>query len=70
MKVKTMNLDTGGKFIGIINEKDAAGLGVHPLDKIVLKKGSKRVTVTVDTIGVTTASITSKHFVGYFVNKL
>ena len=49
MKIKTMNLDTGGKFIAIINEKDAFELGVHPLDRVVLKRGSRKVTVTVDT---------------------
>ena len=49
MKIKIMNLDTGGKSIVIINEKDAMELGVHPLGKIVLKKGSTHVTVTVDT---------------------
>ncbi len=49
MKIKIMNLDAGGKSIGIINHKDAMALGVHPLDKIVIKKGSKTATVTVDT---------------------
>ena len=49
MKIKVMNLDAGGKSIGIINHKDAMTLGVHPLDKIVIKKGGKTATVTVDT---------------------
>lgn len=49
MKVKIINLDTGGKFIGVINEKDAVEIGVHALDRIVLNKHSKRITVTVDT---------------------
>jgi len=49
MKIKVMNLDAGGKSIGIINHKDAMTLGVHSLDKIVIKKGSKTATVTVDT---------------------
>src|SRR3989344_7103076 len=49
MKIKVMNLDAGGKSIGIINHKDAMTLGVHSLDKIVIKKGSKTATVSVDT---------------------
>ena len=49
MKVKTMDLDAGGKLIAIINEKDAVELGVHALDRIIIRKGSKKVSVTVDT---------------------
>lgn len=49
MKIKVLNLDTGGKSIAVINEKDAVEIGVHPLDKIVIRKGSKKATVTVDT---------------------
>lgn len=49
LKVKVINLDAGGKTIGVINEKDALELGVHPLDKIVISKGKKKITVTIDT---------------------
>ncbi|MFA4820125.1 MAG: AMP phosphorylase [Candidatus Aenigmatarchaeota archaeon] len=49
MKIKIMNLDAGGKSIGIINQKDAMALGVHPLDRIVIQKGKRKATVTVDT---------------------
>src|SRR3989338_8408446 len=49
MKIKIMNLDAGGKSIGIINHKDAMALGVHPLDRIVIKKGKRKATITVDT---------------------
>lgn len=49
MRAKVLELNAGGKMIGIINEKDALELGVHPLDKIVLSKGSNKVTLTVDT---------------------
>jgi len=49
MKIKIMNLDAGGKSIGIINHKDAMTLGVHPLDRIVIKKGKRKATITVDT---------------------
>lgn len=48
MKVKIINLDTGGKFIGILHEKDAVELGVRALNKIVVRKGGKKLTVTVD----------------------
>ncbi|MBI4174159.1 MAG: AMP phosphorylase [Candidatus Aenigmarchaeota archaeon] len=49
MKVRHLQLSAGGKMIGIVNEKDAAELGVHPLDKVVLTKGSKKATITLDT---------------------
>jgi len=48
LKVKIISLDTGGKSICVINIKDAMEFGVHPLDKIVLRKGGRRATVTVD----------------------
>ena len=49
MKVKVLPLNAGGKMIGIVNEKDALELGVHPLDKVVMTKGPKKATLTVDT---------------------
>src|SRR3989344_1258381 len=49
MKAKVLPLNAGGKMIGIINEKDALELGVHPLDKIVMTRGPKKATLTVDT---------------------
>lgn len=49
MKARVLHLHAGGKMIGIIHEKDALELGVHPLDKVVVTKGKKKVTVTVDT---------------------
>lgn len=49
MKVKILGVDTGGKLVGILNEKDAMALGVHPLDKVVVSKGRRKATVTVDT---------------------
>ncbi len=49
LSIKTMNLDAGGKAIAIIHEHDALSLGVHPLDKVVVRKGKVSITVTIDT---------------------
>ena len=48
LKVKTVNLDAGSKTIAIINREDARELGVHPLERIILSKGSKSVSAAVD----------------------
>lgn len=42
-------MDAAGKTIVIINNEDARDLGVHPLERIVLKKGKKKLTVIVNT---------------------
>ncbi|HLC67736.1 MAG TPA: AMP phosphorylase [archaeon] len=49
IRVKPSSIDAGGKTIGIINEHDAVVMGVHPLDKVVVWKGKKSITVTIDT---------------------
>ncbi|MBI5347350.1 MAG: thymidine phosphorylase [Candidatus Aenigmarchaeota archaeon] len=48
LKVILPQLDAGGKTIAIINKEDAEELGVYPLDRIVLKKGSRCITVIVN----------------------
>jgi len=48
LRVRLLNLDAGGKTIAIINDEDAAELGVHPLDRIVLTKGKKKITAIVN----------------------
>ena len=49
IRVKPTTLDAGGKTIGIINEHDAVAMGVHPLDKVIITKGKRSITVTIDT---------------------
>jgi len=49
LKVKILDMDAGGKTIAIINSNDARGLGVHPLERVILKKGNKKITVIIDT---------------------
>ena len=49
LKVRILNLDAGGKTIVIINSDDSRELGVHGLERIVLSKDSKKITVIVNT---------------------
>jgi len=49
LKAKTISLTAGGKFISIINEEDARELGVRPLERITISKGSKKITTVVNT---------------------
>jgi len=49
LRVRVLGLDAAGKTIAIINDEDARELGVHPIERIVLKKGSKKLTVVVNT---------------------
>jgi len=48
LRVRTLGLDAGGKTIVIINSEDALELGVHPLERIVLRHGRKKLTVVVN----------------------
>jgi AMP phosphorylase len=49
LRVKTLNLDAGGKTIVVLNSKDARELGVYPLNRLVMKKGLRKITVVVNT---------------------
>ncbi len=49
LRVRLLNLDAGGKTIAILNTSDAAELGVHSLDRIVLSKGRKKITAVINT---------------------
>ncbi len=48
LKVKCLDLEAGGKTIAILNKDDALDLGVHPLDRIAITKGKKKITVVVN----------------------
>jgi len=48
LRVRCLDLDAGGKTIAIINAEDARELGVHPLERIILKKGRQTLTVLVN----------------------
>ncbi len=48
LKVKCLDLEAGGKTIAIFNREDAEDLGVHPLDRVVLSKGKRKITVVVN----------------------
>jgi len=48
LRVHCLDLDAGGKTIAIINSEDARELGVHPLDRIILMKGKKKISAVVN----------------------
>lgn len=48
MKVKIPGLDAAGKTIVIINSEDARGLGVYPLERIVLSNKKRRTSAVVN----------------------
>jgi len=48
LKVKDVDLSSGGPLIAIINEKDANRLDLHALDRIKIKKGKKQAVVAIN----------------------
>ena len=48
LKVRCLDLEAGGKTIVILNHNDALELGVHPLDRVVLRNGKKKITAIVN----------------------
>jgi len=48
LRVRTLGLDAAGKTVVIINSEDSLELGVHPLERIVLQHGRKKLTVVVN----------------------
>ncbi|MBI2652861.1 AMP phosphorylase [Candidatus Woesearchaeota archaeon] len=48
LKVKDIDISSGGPLIAIMNHKDAAMLDLHVMDRIKIKKGRKIETVVVD----------------------
>ncbi len=48
LKVKDMDIATGGPLVAILNEKDAMKFDMHPMDRAKVIKGRKIETVVVD----------------------
>ncbi len=48
LKVKDMDISTGGFLVIILNEKDAKLLDIHALDRVKVKKGKRMETCVVD----------------------
>lgn len=48
LKVKDVDIATGGIKVGLLNEHDASRLDLHPMDRIILKKGSKATIAILD----------------------
>ena len=48
LKVKDMDIATGGVLVAILNEEDARKFDLYPEDRIVVKKGKKTTTAVVD----------------------
>jgi putative thymidine phosphorylase len=48
LKVKDIDISSGGPLVAVINVKDAAMLDLHVMDRVKIKKGKKVETVVVD----------------------
>lgn len=48
LRVRCLDLEAGGKTIVILNHNDALELGVHPLDRVVLRNGKRKITAIVN----------------------
>ena len=48
LKVKDMDISTGGTLVAILNQKDATLFDLHPLDRVKVRKGDKFETVVLD----------------------
>jgi len=48
LKVKDLDIATGGTKVVLINEKDARALDIHHMDRVEVNKGKKTITAIVD----------------------
>lgn len=48
LKIKDMDIATGGPLVAVLNQKDARRFDIHRLDRIKIKKGKKIETVVVN----------------------
>src|SRR3989344_3660175 len=48
LRIKDIDISSGGPLIAVMNQKDAAMLDLHVMDRIKIKKGNKTETVVVD----------------------
>lgn len=64
LKVKKVNISSGGPLIAILNEEDARRLDLKPLDRIKLKINRRSVTTAVD---IASRDGVKKGYVGLFI---
>ncbi len=64
LKVKKLNIFTGGPRVAVLNQEDAAILSLHNGDRIRLKKGTRETVAVVDTSP--SRAIIPKHNIGVF----
>ncbi|MFH1641347.1 MAG: AMP phosphorylase [Nanoarchaeota archaeon] len=64
LKVKDMDISTGGVHVAILHQDDAALLDLHPLDRVKIKNGKRIDTVVLD-IG-TSSKLVAKGTIGIF----
>ena len=48
LKVKDLDLSTGGPLVAVLNDEDARKLGLYASDRIVIKKGKREISVLVN----------------------
>ena len=59
VKVKDINISTGGPLIVLLNSKDAKTLDLQGADRVILRKGKKEITVAVNISSEDSKSIKS-----------
>ena len=64
LKVKDIDISSGGPLIAVVNHEDAAVLDLHVMDRIKLRKGQKIETVVVDI--AQSANLVPKGRIGLF----
>jgi AMP phosphorylase len=64
LKIKDVNIATGGPLVAILNEKDAMKFDIHHLDRIKIKKGKKIETVVANI--ATSAKIVPEGSIGVY----
>ena len=48
LKVKDMDISTGGPMIAIINQQDAKKLDLHELDRVMISRGTRKCIAIID----------------------
>ncbi|MBI2172836.1 MAG: AMP phosphorylase [Candidatus Aenigmarchaeota archaeon] len=49
LRARHLDMESGGKYIAVINDEDAAGLGVSPLERVIARNGRRHVTCIINT---------------------
>ena len=63
LKIKKLNMETGGPLVAMLNEKDALQFDLHSSDRIKIRQGRKLETVL---LNITSSKLIPKNTIGLF----